>query len=142
MFEYSRSRSRVAKWIFENREKIHPFRMRDVCNFSGAPAADTDESDDYLQPIEKRLSPAVAHRVISDLVDKELLEPTISSTKVEVLVPLIAGREKRWKKLIGPKGTIRFAFTMVRRWLQSRMWSVMLWVVTVVAAAWVRDQFF
>ena len=120
---------------------MQPFRMRDICNFNGT-IADNDESSEYLKPIEKRLSPATAHRVMSDLVERQLLEPTISRTKVEVFLPLIEGREKQWKKLIGTGGSIRFGLTMGWRWLKSKLWNVLLWVTTVVAASAIREQLF
>ena len=141
MFEYAKSRSQVASWIYNNRDKMHPFRMRDICNFKGATSENEDTSE-YLEPIEKRLSPAMAHRVMSDLVERQLLEPTISRTKVEVFLPLIDGREKQWKNLIGKGGTFRFGLVMGWRWLKSKLWSVLLWVITVLAATVLREQMF
>ena len=119
------------------------FRLKEICHYQGREKDKTVERG-YLDPIreEDLLHIIVAHKVLAELVEDGLLIPEIGRNNVETYIPVIAGKEKQWRRMVGPRGKWKHRFLMSWRWIKERFWLFLSWFFTIVAAAVVKKIMF
>lgn len=136
-YEFGLARSDVASWVTGS-GKGKPFRLRDICEYAGKPKDASDADFDQRMPI------GMAHEVIADLLNRALIEPTVDTNKVERYQPIVATRpnQRKWAKLIFPRGLGRHALLSLWRGFTSWFWVFLLWLATLVAGAVVKNAMF
>jgi hypothetical protein len=136
-YEFGLARSDVASWVTGS-GKGKAFRLKDICDYAGRPK---DSSDAEL---DNRMSIGLAHEVIADLLERGLIEPTVDANKVERYQPIVSTRlnQKKWKRLILPRGMLRHAMVSAWRGFKNWFWVTLLWLLTLVVGAVIKKLLF
>ena len=136
-YEFGLARSDVAKWV-TGPGKGRAFRLRDICEYKNRPKGDEEGELSDLMSI------GMAHEVIADLLEKELIEPTVDQNKVERYQPILARRskQKQWSRLVLPRGILRHAVVSLWRGIKAWFWVFLGWLITLIIGAAVKNAMF
>lgn len=136
-FKYLMDRSAVAKWLFFKKTDGDSFRLKDICIYKGK---ENDTSGDpTANEIDRDIDVRAAHKITNDLIQMDIIRPTIDSNKVERFVVNKSGNDKKLKRLIGWR--ILPIISLFFKWLFSKLKDILLWLITVLAALGVKEFF-
>ena len=135
--EYLRDRSAVAGWIINNKIDGDDFRLRAICWYRGKK---TDPNrDKTFDNVDRKIDIKTAHRITYDLIQMDVLIPTVNTNKVERLVISKSGKEKKLAKLVGWRFLTLLSFFF--KWLYSKIKDISIWLITILATLGVKDFF-